>query len=75
VLFVEARLEVTSHASARALSSTYNCCRDASLCLARVNNGSDWLSTGEVAVCIGMCPAVSGEKFFPPENAGYSELM
>jgi hypothetical protein len=40
----------------------------------RVNKGSDWLPLGEVVVRIGlgaMCPAVSGEKFAPTENAGY----
>jgi hypothetical protein len=34
-----------------------------------------WLPPGEAAVRIGMramCPAVSGEKFAPTENAGYS---
>jgi hypothetical protein len=33
VLFLEASLEVTSYASARALSSTNNSCRAARLCL------------------------------------------
>jgi hypothetical protein len=54
MLFLEASLEVISRANAR------------------VNNGSDCLPPGEAAVRIGMrgvCPAVSGEKFFPTENA------
>jgi hypothetical protein len=41
----------------------------------RVNNGYDLLPRGEAVVQIGMratCPVVSGEKFTPKENAGYS---
>jgi hypothetical protein len=40
-----------------------------------MRDGSDWLPLGEAAVRIGMkamCPAVSGEKFSPTENARVS---
>jgi hypothetical protein len=73
VLFLEAMLEVIS---ARTLSSTNTSCLAARLCLLKLaNNGSDWLPPGEIVVRIGiraMCQAVSGEKFAPTENAGYS---
>jgi hypothetical protein len=76
VLFLEARLEVVSHASARIVLD--NQLLPGFVYLKRAgNNGSGWLPPAEAAVRSPhryevMCPAVSGERFSPTENVGYS---